>query len=188
MSKDTDVSLFCDLISCEVTGLSVGSDYLFRVSAVNSIGASQYSPVSNIVRATPHAEDVAALAPSISDLPESVRVSLNVSAGAAHAAVTIRCVVHGAAPLRLRAFRGDSTELLTGSKYALSLNLDSQSESNVSSALLSINAVSARDLGDYRLQVSNAFGAASGSCRLVARGTISSFLLVLCSSTYCIQY
>ena len=144
---------------CEVTGLSANCDYLFRVCAVNKVGQSPYSPVSGAVRAAPHAEDLTALAPSISELPESVRVALHAGASA-----SARCVAKGAAPLRVRAFRGD-TELLSGGKYSLSL-----SESQV---LIEIGAVSARDLGDYRVQVSNAFGTAFGSFRLEARGAYS---------------
>ena len=88
--------------------------------AVNRVGQSAYSPVSGAVRAAPHAEDLTALAPSISELPASVRVVLHAGAGAG-ASASARGVVKGAAPLRVRAFRGD-TELLSGGKYSLSLS------------------------------------------------------------------
>ena len=106
---------------------------LFRVCAVNKFEQSPYSQVSGAVRAAPHAEDLTALAPSISELPESVRVALHAGAGA----IASACCV---APLRVRAFRGD-TELLSGGKYSLSL-----SESQV---LIEIGAMSTRDLDDY---------------------------------------
>ena len=117
--------------------------------------------MSGAVRAAPHAENLTALVPSISELLESVRVALHAGVGTSASA---RCVAQGAAPLQVRAFRGD-TELISGGKYSLSLS-DLQ-------VLVEIGGVSARDFGEYRVQVSNAFGTASGSFRLVSRGACS---------------